>query len=287
MSHLRHLTVLALISLFASTANGETLIVDSFESGDMSATNEDGFAWGMNNRTSVVTEEAAVYNNRKIYNVPSGDPDWTPKSGEHSLRFRYPAGEALAEQRFEIGKAYPELWMSFWLKVPVNYAHPEVAGADNQKLFRLWMDGYGQQGDGSTIGMSFRGDGNGGSEFFAKIGGEKGRVPFISIPGDRGRWMHLVVHVKSESIPGASDGLMEAWRKWEGDSSYTQTHDLKDQLIKVSSSVKGFAAGYLMGWANAAYPVDTEFLIDDFALATSPLFSNSNAPKAPADFAIR
>jgi hypothetical protein len=80
---------------------------------------------------------------------------------------------------------------------------------------------------------------------------------------------------------------MEAWRKWEGDSSYTQTHDLKDQLIKVSSSVKGFAAGYLMGWANAAYPVDTEFLIDDFALATSPLFSNSNAPKAPADFAIR
>jgi hypothetical protein len=33
----------------------EVLVFDGFESGDMSATNRDGFRWAQNNRTSVVT----------------------------------------------------------------------------------------------------------------------------------------------------------------------------------------------------------------------------------------
>lgn len=290
MLKLKHLAVLALALLLASTASGEQLFADSFESGDMSATNKDGFSWGHNNRTSVVTADRVVYSNgEKDIAKPSGR-DWGPKSGEHSLRFRYPAGKAMAEQRFEMGKAYPEIWMSFWLKVPINFAHPKIGGAsDNQKLFYLWMDGYSQKGDGSSVGMEFRSDGNGGSYFYGKIGGsgDLGRAPFIRTPDDQGRWMHLVIHVKSESLPGESDGLMEVWRKWEDEFDYTKTHDIGEQPIKLSSTVKGFAAGYLMGWANAAYPVDTEFLVDDFALSTSPLFSDSNAPNSPSDFVIK
>jgi hypothetical protein len=96
-------------------------------------------------------------------------------------------------------------------------------------------------------------------------------VPFITIPDDRGEWMHLVVQVKSESSPDEKDGVMGVWRKWDGDSGYTKTHDFRNQPIKLSTTKKGFAAGYLMGWANAVYPVDTEFLVDDFKLSTTPL----------------
>lgn len=284
MIYTKQLFVIIFTLLLAANATSATFFFDSFESGDMSATNEDGFKWYNTGKTSVVTAEAEVYNQGKIHEpVPAGE-DWTPKYGNHSLMFRYPVGEPWIEQRFSIGKAYPEIWMSFWLRVPTNYTHPEFDGAaDNQKLFRLWMDKYGADRDGGKVGLSFRGDGTGGSYLFAKIGGSRdlGRVPFISVPGDRGKWMHLVVHVASETIPGARDGLMRVWRRWEADSGYTMTHDLKDQPINLGSSVKGFAKGYLMGWHNATYPVETNFLIDNFALATSPLFTDSGAPHAP------
>ncbi len=259
---------------FGPSASSELVVSDSFESGDMSKTSAIGFRWSNTKKTSVVTSTTEVYSTSLINEPAPEHSQWEAKTGNHALMLRYKAGKSWTEQRFHWSEPLPEIWMSFWLRVPTNYAHPEVEGAnDNQKLFRLWMDGYAQKGNGSTVGMSFRGNGYGGSYFFAKIagGGDKGRVPFISIPSDRSRWMHLVVHVKSESVPGENDGLMEVWKKWEGDSKYTKTHDFREQPIKLSSTKKGFASGYLMGWANAPYPVDTEFLIDDFKLSTSPL----------------
>jgi len=259
---------------FGTLASGELLVSDSFESGDMSTTSAAGFRWSDTKTTSVVTADTEVFVTSPVNHPAPKTSRWEAKTGDHALMLRYDAGRSWTEQKFHLREAQPEIWMSFWLRVPTNYSHPKVEGAnDNQKLFRLWMDGYGQKGDGSTVGMSFRGDGHGGSYFFAKIAGsgDKGRVPFIKIPGDRGKWMHLVVHVDSESSPGEKDGLMEVWRKWDGDSDYTKTHDFKDQPIKLSSTKKGFASGYLMGWANAVYPVDTEFLLDDFKLSTLPL----------------
>ncbi len=275
---------------FSTLVSSESLVSDSFESGDMTTPSAIGFRWSDTKVTSVVTADTEVFITSEV-NLPAPETSqWEAKTGDHALMLRYRAGKSWTEQRFNWDEPQPELWMSFWLRVPTNYAHPKVEGAgDNQKLFRLWMDAYGQKGDGTTVGMEFRGNGSGGSYFYAKIagGGDKGAAPFINIPGDRGRWMHLVVHVESESIPGENDGLMKVWRKWEGDSDYTKTHDFRGQPINLSSTKKGFASGYLMGWANADYPVDTEFLIDDFELGTSPLFSNSNAPNTPSDFAIR
>ena len=294
MAYLKSLIALAFAAFVATTATGAPLLVDSFESGDMSATNADGFNWGQNNRTSIVTSEAVVYSNgEKNISIPSGR-DWDPLDGKHSLRFRYPAGSNMAEQRFELGKGYPEIWMSFWLKVPINFTHP-TSSPNNEKLFRLWMDGYDQDGVGSTVGMSFRGNGAGGSNFFAKVsagdhslvGGDTGSVPFIDVPGDRGKWMQLVVHVKSETSPGAQDGLMEVWRKWKGEAQYSKTHELVNQPIKLDSKVGGFSAGYLMGWANAPYTKDTEFLIDSFVLSEYPLIDNQNRPNAPKGLQVK
>jgi len=274
---------------FGAPASSELLVSDSFESGDLSTTSAYGFRWSDTKTTSVVTADAEVFVTSPV-NLPAPETSqWEAKTGDHAMMLRYNAGKSWTEQRFQFDAAQPEIWMSFWLRVPTNYTHPKVKGAgDNQKLFRLWMDAYGSK-DGTMVGMSFRGDGKGGSYFFAKIagGGDKGKVPFISVPGDRSRWMHLVVHVDSESFPGADDGLMEVWRKWEGDTDYTKTHDFKDQPIRLGSSVKGFKSGYLMGWANAVYPVDTEFLLDDFELSTTPLFSSSTVPSAPSGLSVR
>jgi hypothetical protein len=275
---------------FGTFANSSTIVSDSFESGDMSATGLAGFRWSLTEVTSVVTADTEVFVTSPV-NIPAPETSqWEAKTGDHVLMLRYDAGRSWTEQKFYLSEPQPEIWMSFWLRVPKNYSHPERdVAADNQKLFRIWMDAYGHKGDGTTVGMEFRGNGRGGSYFYGKIagGGDKGSVPFISIPGDRGRWMHLVVHVNSESSPGEKDGLMEVWRKWDGDIDYTKTHDFKNQPIKLSSTKKGFASGYLMGWANAVYPVDTEFLLDDFELSTTPLFSSSTVPSAPSGLSVR
>ena len=44
--HFKHLTALALVLIVFTTANAESLIVDPFESGGISATNDNAFNWG-------------------------------------------------------------------------------------------------------------------------------------------------------------------------------------------------------------------------------------------------
>ncbi|MEX0604300.1 MAG: hypothetical protein WD623_11305 [Marinobacter sp.] len=296
MAYFKSLSILAFTSLLAIAAHAEPIFFDSFESGDTSATNNNGFTWDKNNRTSVVKTKVVEYNDTAQDTVFTSNRNWKSNNAEHSLSFLYESNESWTEQRFKIGKPYSEIWMGFWLRVPTNFTHPKTPNAgDNQKLFFLWMDGYSTKGEGSSVGMEFRGNGRGGSYFYGKIspggnrgaGIDKGIASFIEVPKHRGKWMHLVVHVTSESFVGAKDGLMEVWRKWEGTSEYVKTQDLKNQPIRLSSRVNGFANGYLMGWANAVYPVDTEFLIDDFELSTTPLFLHSNAPNSPSGIAIK
>lgn len=284
-----HLLSLCLVIPTAGLA--ENIIHDSFESGDMSAPGGGNFSWANNNRSSVVTMDPGpleVWQNGKR-NAPDSDQskDWTAYDGDFSLRFRYPANKEWSEQRFDIGDAYPEIWMSFWLRVPTNFLHER----NNQKLFALWMDGYSSKGDGSTVSMEFRPDGSGGSVFYAKTskgkynvsGRDQSYMPFISVPEDRGRWMNIVVKVVAESKEDASDGTIEVWRKWAGES-YVKTHDRTKQPIRLpSSGPQGIRRGYLMGYANGPYKVDTEFLIDDFRLSTESLLgAESNAPARPS-----
>lgn len=274
------------LSLGASQVAAEVLASDSFESGDMSAPSHDGFSWERNNRTSIVSSTGVLWSNgSKDIDIPSGR-DWTAYDGENSLRFRYPARENMAEQRFSLNESHPELWASFWLRVPANFYHQ----SGNQKLFALWMDGYSAHGDGSTITLEFRPDGSneaGSSVFYANVGkgrsnitgGDIGIHPFITVPSDRGRWMNLVIRVVAESSEDESDGILEVWRKWEDESSYTQTQDLDGLPIRIpSDGPNGFKKGYLMGWANGAYSEDTEFLLDDFTLSTESLLKSKPCP---------
>lgn len=281
MQYSKFFSTAATLLLLASTATSAPLIVESFESGDMSATNEDGFEWQRNNRTSVVTEEAAVYNNGEIYNPPKSGEDWSAFHGQHSLRFRYPAGEAMAEQRFLLGGAYRDIWFQYWVRVPTNYSHGGSSPSNN-KFFALWMDDYSSKGSGPTVAWEFWGTGGGSSNLafhyseggYNVMGGHKQYTDFISVPNDRGRWMEITIHIKASSSGSSSDGIIELWRRWDGESPDNREllHRTQDAVLPVpSGGPNGWAAGYLMGWANAAYSETTEWLIDHITISTESL----------------
>lgn len=282
-----------LLSLSPLTSSAEVLFFDGFESGDMSTTNSDGFTWGANNRTSVVTMDPtsgqgtclgneigarAIWNNGAICN-PSYPiySDWTAKTGRNSLRFRYAAGEEWAEQQFTLGGEYPELWMAFWLRVPVNF----YKSGGNFKLWRIWMGDYANEG--TKVGSEFRNAPpeypDGSANVYLKAGTESGDTahyaPFITVPDDRGRWMHIVVYVKPNTEVDSANGIIRQWRRWADESEYTLMNESVDRNIQPSNGdIQGFNIGYLMGWANGAYAETTEFLLDDFTLSTTSLLDS-------------
>lgn len=279
-------------SLAASTI-ASVVVEDGFESADFKYA-ENGFSWGSPNRTSIVRDDGYVVNNGSpVMLGPYPDRRWenaASSSGRHAIRFRYAAGADTAEQQFRLNTAYPEIWVRFALRVPVNFQHGSTAPSNN-KLFMFWMDNYSTKGDGSTVGMEYRNDGSGGSNFYVKVspgrysvlGGDQGSVSFIRYPSDQGRWMQIVVRIRAESTPDSKDGIVQVWRKWEGETQFTQTHDRGGQPIRIpSAGPAGFSAGYLMGWANTKYAVDTEFLLDDFTVATSSLLETTPTPKPPS-----
>ena len=257
---------------------------------DLSKTNSDGFSWASVNRTSIVTQDitdgaVVVYPNNIIVG-PSRN--WTSKDQDYSLRFRYPAGEAMAEQRFTLGAPRNELWIRYWIRVPVNFSF-ESGGTPN-KFFSIWFDGYEGAGDGSTVWLCMeKFNTNSASLWFTYTIGNytgstapKQTTPFIDVPADRERWMQIVFHVKAESSPGAGDGIIETYRRWDGDTSFSKLHEMLNAPLKIATAgPNGFSAGYIMGWANAAYSTDTEWLLDDFTISDTSLLDVVIAPNAP------
>ena len=261
------------------------LFYDSFESGDKSATNADGFSWGgSGGNMSIITSSQVVYQGNEQVAIPkssveNASPDWTAKDGEHSLRFRYLAGGNTAEQRFDLGSAYPEIWCRYWLRVPMNFEHGSDSPS-NHKLFALWMDGYSVHGTGPTIVWNPWNNGNDGSRLTLvyKEGGSGGTgpheqsQPWITYPDDQGRWMQIVLHAKASSGQNTNDALIETYRKWGNETEFTLIHRLEDINMPFPTvGPNGWAAGYIMGWVNAPYAEDTEWLLDQFTVSTNSL----------------
>ena len=196
------------------------------------------------------------------------------------MRFRYPAGEAWTEQRYEMGTAYPEVWISYWVRVPDNYIHGPIGSPRNQKWHAVWTDDYSQHGDGPTVVFNMWPDGSGGGSASTVAivqatnmnSAHRESYPgFIKVPEDRGRWMHNVLYLKIASSPTAGDGQVKWWRRWQGEESFTNLANMESVGLWPNSGPQGFSAGYIMGWANGAYDEDTEFLIDNFTISTESL----------------
>jgi len=186
----------------------------------------------------------------------------------------------MSEQRFDLGAPHRDIWFRYWLRVPVNYDHVG-ANPTNRKFFALWMDGYSAGGDGPTVAWEFWDNGsNNGSNLafhfgeggYTVMGGHKQHTPFISYPADRGRWMQIVLHIKAATNSTSNDGVIQMWRRWENEGSFTKFHDIASANIAApSGGPNGWKAGYIMGWANAAYSQNTEWLMDDFTISDTPL----------------
>jgi len=259
---------------------GNVVYFGGFESGNMDGGN--GFSWGNNNRTSVVRDDGcAVWNNGPIMNCGQSD-NWEngPGSdGRHALRFRYAAGQNMSEQRFSLPEAMDEVWISYWIRVPVNFNHP--GGNNNQKFLALWMDNYEYSGDGPTVVFQFRGLDGGGSwvsnyvietdENQSQRSSSFGSGATLWTTADRGRWLKVVYQIVAAD-PQVSNGIVRQWSRWEGDTAYTLLSEATNLRIHApSGGPAGFRAGYLMGWANAPYSQDTEFLVDDFTVSRTSL----------------
>lgn len=204
------------------------------------------------------------------------------KNGGKSLRFRYPAGaNTSAEERFVFSLPHKEIWVKYWLRVPTNFEHvaPEPHWPTNNKLFALWMDDYSAHGKGPSVIWEYWDNGQGGSDLAVHFseGNNTGAgphlqfQPFINSSTDKGRWMQLVLHVKAATTTAGvsnNNGLIETYRKWDGDATYTRLHQVTQANIAPAiSGPNGWQAGYFMGWSNPGFSAQTDFYIDDVEFA--------------------
>jgi hypothetical protein len=255
------------------------LVIDTFETANMTPTlNNAGFTWSAFNRTSIVTMNANGDPESNGTPIPGDLRDWTAKEGDYSLRFRYPANEPMAEQRFYMTNVYPELWVRFWVRVPVNYVH----GTGNHKFFALVMGEYGTQSPTNTkVIWEYRPGGTAQAssldfsyDSYDGIGnsGAKQATPFMS-PADQGRWMQMVLHVKASSSGRSADGVIETWRRFDGETTFTKFHEKTDTILELQPGLtQGFNSGFVLGYANpSSFSVDTEFLVDTIEFSTGAL----------------
>lgn len=275
------------------TAN---LLRDGLEGANKSARdptgfNLGGFAWisGSGAAFSVVRDDGCVVWTSS--NAPASSCGFTARqwqnapgdSGHHALRASYNAKTAaFAEQRFDLGANLTDVWLRFDFRVPINYTHANVSGSSaNNKFFAIWQDGYSQAGQGSTVVWEYWPNPDGSSRLsyhyspggLQQAGGHVGHTLFMG-PAERGRWMQVVLHVRIESAPGASDGVIQLWRRWAGEPVFARVHDTSSAALRAAPT-PGWRRGYFMGASNSWWAQQTEFLIDNVEVSTTPLIGGN------------
>ena len=230
--------------------------------------------------------------------MPDGsDREYTAKDGKNSLSFRYEAGEAWTEQRYDFGKGYPEIWLSYHIRVPLNYeraGNPDNNPNTNNKwmIFLMAPMSRYSASDVSWVEVKDRPNSDGVSmNMMLQIhnGVNNTYTPestayqkFIT-PADKGRWMQIIYHLKASSDSEASDGVVKMYRKWDDEPAFKYITGYANEDIgigagSVASNYLGWGAGYLMGYANDPYATQTEWLIDDFIVSSTSLLPNPPRP---------
>ena len=247
-----------------------TFFKDDFESGDMK-NSQNGFWWHVGKNTTVSNEKSS--------------------DGKYSLRIAYPGvpdgKDSFAEQGFSLGGYYPDLWMKYDVYVPSNYYHRTQSGSANNKAFvHLWAGTYdGENREGPLIGPNFWPVNSGESKIDLWVGcrdngvrtldkhyHSEGSVAIVS--ADRGKWLTIIIHAKY-ATKANNDGVYELWKIRDG--VITKLLDKHDGPW-YSTGARGFAEGYLLGWANSGFDNETVFYIDNFEVSTTSLLNNTSSP---------
>jgi hypothetical protein len=294
---INHLIIVLIVSCASRPSIAGTIFSDGFESGNSSHTQSNAHWYG-STRTDVTNAIS--------------------HSGKYSLRFTYPgnpdpAKDSWAEQRFDLGAFYPEVYIQFYIYYPDGregvgpqyIRRKNATGALNDKFLRLFgaADRTGAKEyitvaggastwsnsnlDGARIGLENSCTYNG-----AKVDGMgkngNGDFPFIAdssaSPNDnRGRWIKIKYHRKVAS-PANNDGVEQLW--------------IDDVLTESVTNLCGYpgdgytnawSSGYLLGWSNTGFDKDTYIYIDDVVFSTTNDFNTietsipTAAPSPPSD----
>ena len=279
--------ILLLIFSVSRLGIAGSIFTDSFESGNLSHT-QGSARWYGSVRTSVTNAIS--------------------HSGNYSLKYTFPAAElgkySWAEQRFDLGNNYPEVWIQFYIYFPKGnegVGPKYVRRLDqpgNDKVIRLW--GASPRTDTSKItvtgGASTLNDGLGAkleAEYatvykgsIVKAMGRWGISPTPNLVNDNtlGTWIKLKFHRKVASKAN-NDAVLQWW--------------INDVLVIDERGLTGYpgdgylnawTAGYLLGWSNTGFDKETNIYIDDIAFSTSNDFKtvdyntvNKISPPMPPD----
>ena len=245
---------------------------DNFESGDFAHT-QNGVKWSSAVYLDVTTALA--------------------HGGTHAARFREGDSGTWSELRFDGLTNLPEVYLQYYLYLPSGTESPSVGpkvkilGTLNDKFFRLWGGGdagYSFGAGNSTnpfsnkVGASTWGDGSGvngnlGIEYsYSAAGTQWGMgqgptsnptVPFI-VDANRGRWVQIRIRAKNATVAN-NDGVVQIWV--DGVLTLDQ-HALADGNIYGAAGPTGYTTGYLLGYANNAWPAGQVVYLDDFTITT-------------------
>ena len=183
-----------------------------------------------------------------------------------------------------LGTAQPELWVSYWIRVPVNYSRG--SGPYNNKWLTIWMGDntlYDDMYVSFIVARDTAGTPSTNADMTLQYYDGLGAAHTVNVypnflrTEDAGRWMHNVYHFKASSGNGATDGEVAWYRKWKGDINYetvglAQNIEMIVSQKSLDAGFSGFYEGYLMGYASDPYANDTEWLLDNFELALTNIF---------------
>lgn len=285
-------------SLFANL-----LFEDNFTSGDISKHNA-YFRWGQG---SIPSKGQAAH---KIVQV-------TGPQGKtvNAMVFEYAALNSsasdtekyAAERRFHLtgsvaesrtangvsGVAYPEVWISYWLYVPANYAHGPKNPSNNKGFVTIWknqymgpveaaIDWWGTTNSQSRIGAWAKENGvnigNRNRPTFIrddhKISGDQA---LAFLPSEYGKWVHVAVGAKISTSASARNGFIRVYKNGEKVIAWENMNNWHSD-----PTLQGFDRGYLLGWANSGYSSKTTFYLTGFKFATSEAGARAGNVSTPA-----
>jgi len=215
------------------------LFSDNFESGDLSHT-ENGVFYTGNANVSVITD---------------------PTDGANKVaQFKYAGnvdGDAWAELRFDLGDQYSVVTLEWDSYIPANYLHRDSTGVDNNKFFRLWPTDYG---DLQKVGASLRRNAisSVGEDYVltgnSAISTQVTSAPSFIAASDLGVWRALKVEVVAPTV--SVDGSIKFYK----DGSLFHS---AENIAYHAGGTAGYRYGYLWGWANSGFAVDTDILMDN------------------------
>lgn len=239
---------------------------------------QDDFEYGNLNKTM----NGAFWANGAYANVTDKGP---ALSGTHSLKFTYKPGKnSWAEQRFDLGGKYSDIWIKWSIYIPQNF---EKNGSRNNKL--MYVDsrktpetnnlnmytGFEHWGD-TIIGTQQA------YQNSSSIGWMWADPPlkFLDSTEDKGKWHTFIFHLKKADSPNSSNGLIQVWKDGRLRMNITN-------LNNYSNGYNAYETGYLMGWANSGYSEteNTYFYIDDVVFSDEPI--SITRPKSATSIRIK